>query len=165
MKSELTQDWRANRGNPKGRLLLLAFRGAHAVRVSNNPAARILRLPVGVLYRVLIEWGLGVEIPWRTKIGPGLRVFHGVGLVINDGAVIGSNVTLRHNTTIGHKKPGSPSPVIGNNVDIGAGAIVIGDILIGDGCRIGAGAIVVDNMPAGSVAIGSKASIVRSEIR
>jgi putative colanic acid biosynthesis acetyltransferase WcaB len=113
------------------------------------------RTLIGFAYRVFIEWVLGVELPWRLTIGPGLRLYHGVGTVVNDGCVIGSNVTLRHNVTIGHTKAGGPCPIIHDGVDIGAGAIIIGGITIGANARIGAGALVVHDVPAGATVVST----------
>jgi len=72
---------------------------------------------------------LGIDIPYSTRIGPGMRIFHGQGIVIHNQAIIGSNVTIRHNTTIGSASGDDfDVPTIGDNVDIGAGSIIIGKI-------------------------------------
>lgn len=160
----LLQDWRANRRNPKGQLILLAFRFAHRVRFSQSRAAVVARPVVGVTYRIGIEWVLGVEIPWRTEIGPGLRLFHGVGTVINDAARVGRNVTIRHGVTIGHAVEGGPCPVIGDGVDIGAGAIILGNVTVGSGARIGAGSVVTKSVAADDVVVGVPAVSVKSNV-
>lgn len=158
-REAIRADWRANAHNPKARVILVGFRLASHCQTWRSPLLLPLRAAVGSLYRVSVEWALGVELPWRTRVGPGLRIYHGQGLVVNDGATIGSNVVLRHGVTLGHREPGGPCPRIGNGVDIGAGAIVLGDVSIGDGARIGAGAIVVHNIPPRGVAIGAAARI------
>lgn len=98
-------------------------------------------------------------------MGSGLRLFHGQGLVVNDSSVIGKNCTLRHTTTIGNKTLPTgeitKSPVIGDNVDIGAHSIIIGDITVGDNCVIGAGSVVTKDVPAGSVVVGNPAQVIR----
>jgi len=104
---------------------------------------------------------MSIYIPLGTQIGGGLVVFHGFGIVINENAVIGENVTIRHNVTIGGKaKNGRDCPKIGNNVDVGAGAILLGDIEIGEGASIGAGAVVLQSVPANMVAVGNPARII-----
>lgn len=159
LQSAIQADWKANVGNPKARLILLLFRVANRCERWRSPVLRPLRIVIGIVYRVLVEWILGVEIPWKTKVGPGLRIYHGVGIVINDHATIGADVTIRHAVTIGHRAPGDASPNIGNGVDIGAGAIILGPIYIGDYARVGAGAIVVNDVPANGVAISAAATV------
>jgi putative colanic acid biosynthesis acetyltransferase WcaB len=157
------QDWRANKGNLKGRLVLFFFRIAQLIRRAPKPIM-IIGLPVLVLYRVGVEWLLGIELPWGLKVGAGLRLFHGMGLVINDKTVIGSNVVLRHNTTIGLKETlpfgTRASPMIGDNVDIGANVVILGPIKVGKGARIGAGAVVVKDVPDGATVVGNPARVV-----
>lgn len=157
------QDWAANSGNPKARLVLFLFRLATFVRKFPLPFL-ILAVPYLVFYRVIVEWVLCIELPWNTKIGPGLRLFHGMGLVVNDQSVIGSNVIVRHNTTIGVKETlpfGSRcAPVIGDDVDIGANVVILGPITIGSGARIGAGSVVVKDVPAGKTVVGNPARVI-----
>ncbi|MBH1852273.1 hypothetical protein I5V61_08335 [Stenotrophomonas maltophilia] len=156
-------DWAANRGNPKGRLILLSFRAVNLI--SRMPKAiRLPLLPVVAAYRVAVEWMLGVEIPWKTRIGPGASLYHGVGLVINDRAIIGRNVVLRHCTTIGVRVTSSSfdgiAPVIGDNVDIGSNATIIGPIKIGNNVSIGAGSVVITDVPDDCIAVGNPARII-----
>jgi putative colanic acid biosynthesis acetyltransferase WcaB len=109
---------------------------------------------VGVLYRVLVEWLLGVELPWGTRVGRRLRIEHGVGLVVNAYTVIGDGVILRQNVTIGNNGTKLECPSIGDGVDVGAGAVILGDIVIGARARIGANAVVVKSVNPGAVAVG-----------
>lgn len=157
-------DWQRNRGNPKGRILLIAFRIASiAARYQAwRSPAWFFFLPYLLLYRIMVEWILNVEIPYKTKIGPGLRLFHGAALVINDNATIGANVTLRHCTTIGEKKEGGICPNIGDGVDIGSNSVVLGDILVGDESVIGAGSTVIHSFESGSILAGNPARIIRT---
>ncbi len=156
------QDWSANSGNPKGRLVLLSFRTAHLLR--QNAIVAILFFWYFILYRVGVEWFLGIELPWKTRVGPGFRVDHGQALVVNDGTVFGANCTVRNSTTIGNKrmKDGTytRAPRFGDRVDVGANAIIIGPITIGDDVAIGAGAVVLKDVPANSVAVGNPARII-----
>ncbi|MVA75303.1 serine acetyltransferase [Auraticoccus sp. F435] len=155
----LREDLRANAGQLKGQLIVVAYRLAHAARTPVDRPPRPWAVPVGVLYRLLVEWFLGVEIPWRTRIGRRLRVLHGVGIVVNDGAVLGDDVVLRQNVTIGNKRGGLPCPRIGDGVRLGASAIVIGEVEIGAGAQVGAGAVVTRDVPAGAVAVGNPARV------
>ena len=126
----ILQDWNANKNNPKGRIILLLFR--LCTLGSRNKFLFIVLIPIIIFYRIFIEWTFGVEIPYKTKIGKGCMLYHGQSLVINDNANIGNNCTLRHSTTIGNKLQSngsySQSPVIGNNVKIGAGSVVLKNV-------------------------------------
>lgn len=156
----IREDVRANKGYPKSQLILALFRVAHRARQPLDRSPRLLALPVGLVYKLLVEWVLGVEIPWHTRVGRRLRLFHGVGLVVNHGVVIGDDVKLRHGTTLGNTGKSYDCPVIGDRVDIGAGAVVVGAITIGDDAKIGANAVVVADVPAGSTAVGVPARIL-----
>lgn len=94
-------------------------------------------------------------------------LFHGQALVVNQGVIIGENCTLRNSTTIGHKRQAdgtfSPCPRIGNNVDIGANVVIIGDVEIGDNVIIGAGTVVTKSIPANSVVVGNPARILEKK--
>lgn len=158
----IAQDWTANRRNPKGRLVMLLFRTAHLLRRSK--LTFILFIWYFLLYRVLVEWFLCIELPWKTRIGPGFRIDHGQALVINDGTVFGAACTVRNSTTIGNKrlKDGtySRAPHFGDRVDIGANAVIIGPITIGDDVAIGAGAVVLRDVPSKHVAVGNPARVI-----
>ena len=157
------QDLRANRRNPKGMLVMVLFRIAHLLRLSI--ISFILFLPYFILYRIFVEWILCIELPWKTRIGPGFRIDHGQALVINDHTVFGAGCTVRNSTTIGNKrtKDGvyTASPIFGDRVDIGANAVIIGPVRIGDDVVIGAGTVVVKDVPAGHVVVGNPMRILK----
>lgn len=161
----LMQDWEANRGNPKAQLVLLFFRLAAACRRLKRPWI-FFTLPYLICYRVGVEWILGVELPWKLQVGPGLKLFHGMGLVVNDRAVLGRDVILRHCTTIGVKETQAlgqgAAPVIGDGVDIGSNVVILGAIHVGAGARIGAGSVVIRDVPAGATVVGNPARVVGS---
>lgn len=83
----------------------------------------------------------------------------GFGIVINPKTVIGKGTKIQHGVTLGINKGGTP--VIGENVYIGAKATIIGPVKIGNGARIGAGAVVITDIPAGSTAVGVPAKVVK----
>jgi serine acetyltransferase len=157
----LQADFVANRRNPKGALLVLMYRIAHSC-IGLPPHLAPIQWFTIFAYKILTEYILGTEIHWRSTFGPGLCVFHGYGLVVNSGTKAGKNCILRHNVTIGTKETSADTgaPVIGNNVDIGASAIILGPIKIGDYCAIGAGCVVVKSLPIGAVAVGNPARII-----
>ncbi len=158
----LFQDWRANRGNPKGKLVLLMFRLLQYV--NRYTLLKIVFIPYLVWYRFFVEWVLCIELPRKLTIGKGLILYHGQALVVNFQTVIGEHCVLRNSTTIGHKKLAtgtmSGCPRIGNHVDIGANVCIIGDVVIGDNVVIGAGSVVVKDIPANSVAVGNPAKVL-----
>ena len=151
-------DREANRGYVKSRLVLSLFRSAQYWRGTRGPG-RVMHVLVGGFYKVLSEWILGVELPASTVVGPGLRLRHGVGLVVNPGARIGANVMLRHGVTIGNRGDRDESPTIGDHVEIGAGATIVGSIRIGDHARIGPGTLVTEDVPAWSVVLPARAVV------
>lgn len=159
----LRQDWAKNHISLKSTFIVFSYRASSWFAQHPARAIRILGLPVRLLYKLIVEILLGVELPDKVRSGPGLAVFHGVGLVVNHTTVLGRNVTLRQNTTIGSKVDGGPAPTIGDNVSIGANVVMIGDIEIGDNCTIGAGAIVVKSCAKGSVIFGQKATVRSGE--
>jgi serine O-acetyltransferase len=94
-----------------------------------------------------------------ADFGPGFVLIHSTGVVINGAVRGGSNVYIEHQVTIGAER--RASPVIGNHVFIGAGAKIIGSVMIGDGARIGANAVVVHDVPPHSTVVGIPAKVVR----
>ncbi|MFA6084421.1 serine acetyltransferase [Mucilaginibacter sp.] len=161
----LFQDWRANRGNIKGRIVLFMFRLVNAI--NRYMLLKILFFWYLMIYRFFVEWVLGIELPRKLTAGKNLIFYHGQGLVVNYKVILGDNCVLRNGVTIGHKKlvDGSLSapPRIGNNVDIGANACIIGDITIGDNVIIGAGAVVIKDIPANSIAVGNPARLLENK--
>jgi putative colanic acid biosynthesis acetyltransferase WcaB len=162
----IRRDQRANRMNPKGQLVLFAFRLAHvfATARDTNRILWIVGLPILILYRILVEWTLCVELPAKTDIGAGLKLYHGQALVVNDHARIGSDCTLRHCTTIGSKVLASgeegPSPALGDRVDVGSNVVILGGISIGDDVTIGAGSVVIRDVADGAVVAGNPARVL-----
>ncbi|EKB51326.1 serine O-acetyltransferase [Cecembia lonarensis] len=146
-------------GNTKGIFFLLFFRTS--AYIAKRKLLRILFFWFRVLYKFIIQWNLGIDIPDTVKIGKNFRVYHGMGLVIHENTVIGEHVTLRHNTTIGLKKENGKAPLIGNNVDIGANAVIIGEIKIGDNSIVAAGSVVISDIPSNVIVAGNPARIVK----
>ena len=116
---------------------------------------------VGAILQRLAEVWTGISIPPETVIGPGLLIHHFGGIVINGRAILGLDCTLHHGVTIGNRTPGGASPTLGDRVMVGVGAVVLGPITVGDEAEIGANAVVLDALPAGAVAVGMPARVVR----
>ena len=106
----------------------------------------------------------GVEIHPGAKIGSGLFIDHGHGIVIGETAVIGDNCTIYHQVTLGgngREKNAKRHPTVGNNVLIGAGAKILGPVTIGDHSQIGAGSVVLIDVPEYSTVAGVKARVIK----
>ena len=147
----------------KSKIIIFLFRLSNYC-ATKNKFTLILGIPCYVLYIFVAEWMLGVEIPIKTRIGKGLTIYHGVGLVVNGCSTIGNYCTLRQGVTIGNKVNHdgtlSNSPIIGDHVEFGANATAIGPIRIGDNAVIGAGSVVTKDVPANSVMAGVPARII-----
>ena len=104
----------------------------------------------------LARFFTGIEIHPGAKIGKGLFIDHGMGVVIGETAEIGENVLLYHGVTLGGtgKDKGKRHPTLGDNVIIGAGAKVLGPIYIGSNSKIGANSVVLKDVPEGATAVG-----------
>jgi len=118
---------------------------------------------IPILPKLLMLWiriVYNAYLPPQVFIGPDVNFGHKMGIVINPNARLGSRVKLRHHVTIG-----SGSAVIGNDVEFGAGAKVIGNVKIGDRAKIGANAVVVHDIPADATAVGVPAKVVRINLK
>lgn len=104
----------------------------------------------------------GIEIHPGASIGKSLFIDHGVGVVIGETAIIGDNVTIFHDVTLGGtgKEKGKRHPTIGNNVLIGSSAKVFGNIIIGDNVKIGANSVILNDVPDGVTIVGIPGKIV-----
>ena len=147
----------------------LCYPGFHALlchRVAHGLHRRGLRL-IARLISEFGRWLTGVEIHPGAKIGRGVFIDHGMGVVIGETAEIGDDVTLYQGVTLGGtgKERGKRHPTIGRGTMIGVGAKVLGDIVIGEDCKIGAAAVVVHPVPAKCTVVGIPGKIVRRDGR
>jgi putative colanic acid biosynthesis acetyltransferase WcaB len=157
--SYLSQDFSNNKHNTKGKIITFFFRiGNYAVQ---KYWLKIIFTPYLIFYKLVFEWIFCIEIPYNTKIDAGLMIYHGFGIVINKQSIIGKNVKIRQNTTIGNSKNGGKSPIIEDNVDIGANCVIIGEIIIGNHSIIGAGSVINKSIPPFSVVVGNPFRIVK----
>ena len=107
----------------------------------------------------------GIEIHPGAKIGKGLFIDHGMGVVIGETAEIGDYCTLYQGVTLGGtgKDQGKRHPTLGNHVLVGAGAKILGPFRVGDNARVAAGAVVLEEVPSNATAVGVPARIVRQD--
>jgi putative colanic acid biosynthesis acetyltransferase WcaB len=157
------QDWAVNAGRPETQLLLAWFRLAQwAARHWGAPG----RL-VASAYWLITSLLLGFELPVTATVGPRLRVYHRNGIVISPHSTLGRDCQLRHAVIVGNKTDRAGREIgvarIGDDVDLGAGCAVIGDIEVGAHARIGALAVVTKSVPAWAVVAGNPARVIRMD--
>ena len=147
--------------------VLLTYSGIH-VLVFHKIAQTLHRMRVPFLPRWISQVGrffTGIEIHPGATIGNGLFIDHGMGVVIGETSIIGDNVTLYQGVTLGGtgKEKGKRHPTVGNNVVIGAGAKVLGNIKIGDNSYIGSNAVVIKDVPDNSTVVGVPGRITKQD--
>jgi len=130
----------------------------------NNRLADCLQKRMGdrlywLLFRV-VETLTGVSFTKEVEIGPGLRIHHFGNIFIHSKTKIGARCTLRQGVTLGNREEGGGAPVLGDDVELGAYAQVLGNITIGHGARIGAMSVVLQDVPPGATAVGIPARII-----
>lgn len=144
--------------------VLLCYPGLHALLLYRL-AHKLYNRGFVLLPRLISQFSrflTGIEIHPGAKIGDGLFIDHGMGVVIGETAEIGDNVTLYQGVTLGGtgKEKGKRHPTIGNNVVIGTGAKVLGPIAIGDYTKVGAGSVVLSNVPSHTTVVGVPGRVV-----
>ena len=149
--------------------VLLNGSGLHAV-MAHRIAHRLWRLKVPLLPRLIMtlaRWLTGIEIHPGATIGRGFFIDHGMGVVIGETTVIGDNVTLFQGVTLGGtgKERGKRHATLGNNVVVGAGAKVLGNITVGRDSMVGANAVVVRHVPEESTVVGVPGRVTRTRDR
>jgi serine O-acetyltransferase len=144
--------------------ILLAYPGFHA-RQFHRIAHTLFKWHIPFLPRFISHisrFFTGIEIHPGATIGEGFFIDHGMGVVIGETSVIGDNVTLYQGVTLGgtsHRRA-KRHPTLGDNVVVGVGAQVIGDITIGENSKVGAGSVVVSSVPANATVVGVPGRVV-----
>lgn len=162
MFDNLREDFNAHDRDPwrQGVWALAVYRFGRW-RYTVRPA--LLRRPLSLLYKWLkigVQICTGIDLPCETQVGRRLVIEHFGGIIVSGDTVIGDDVVIRHGVTLGLRRTkNAGAPVIGNGVDIGAGAKILGPVRIGDGAVIGANAVVLCDVPAGALAVGVPAVI------
>jgi serine O-acetyltransferase len=149
--------------------VLTSWPGVHAL-LSHRVAHALHEAGVPFVPRTLALWTraiTGIEIHPAGRVGRGLFIDHGVGVVIGETAEIGENVTLYQGVTLGGTgfATGKRHPTVQDNVTIGSGAKLLGPITIGHGAKIGANSIVIHDVPANSTVVGNPGHPVRVDGR
>ena len=147
--------------------VLFLYQGLHAL-VAYRVAHSFYKIKLFFLARFISQvarWATGIEIHPGAQIGKGLFIDHGMGVVVGETAIIGDNVLLYQGVTLGGTglEQGKRHPTIGNNVVIGGGAKVLGNITVGDNSYIGANAVVIKDVPANSTVVGVPGRITKQD--
>lgn len=149
------QDWRCN-PDYKIRFILILYRLGNFFHRRRRALSVLPYCCLLVVYKIFVEWFLGVELPLKTMVGRRLTIYHGVGLVVHSDSVIGDDVVLRNGVIIGNNGAGKDVPVLSNRVDVGGNSVVIGGVHIGKGAKIGAGVVVTKDVPEFGVVVSAK---------
>jgi serine O-acetyltransferase len=147
--------------------IILLYQGLHAI-INHRIAHIFHKIGFSFLARGMSQFSrfmTGIEIHPGVKIGRRFFIDHGMGVVIGETAVIGDDVLIYQGVTLGGTgvEIGKRHPTIGNNVVIGAGAKILGNISVGDNAYIGANAVVIKDVPANSTVVGVPGRITRQE--
>lgn len=126
---------------------------------------KLVRAPLSVAYRFMfrhVRNHYGIELPYSATVGRKVVFEHQGGIVIHGAAVIGDGSYIRQGVTLGNRSLNEPhnAPVLGKNVNVGAGAKLLGKVHVGDGAAIGANAVVLEDVPPGATVVGIPAKIV-----
>jgi serine O-acetyltransferase len=169
MKRMMDSDWSADVQRYDMRRPFLKEQSIWAVwtyrlgrRIDSRTPGRMTRVLTAVYWPWfrLVETVVGISLPKSAVIGGGLRIWHFGGIFVHPETQIGRNCTLRQGVTIGNRVADGAVPVIGDDVEFGAYAQVLGAVRIGNGCRIGAMSVVLCDVPDGATAVGVPARIV-----
>lgn len=159
----IREDWVAHgRDWTKPGFRTLAVYRFGAWRMGVSP--KLLRAPLSLLYRALYRRcrnGYGIELPYSVRVGRQVVIEHQGGIVIHGNTEIGDRCIIRQNCTLGLKRLDAldDAPVLGHDVHLGAGAVVLGRVMLGDGATVGANAVVTTDVPPGALALGVPARI------
>ena len=145
--------------------VLLTYSGLQAI-IFHRVAHFLFKKKVPLLPRLISQLArhiTGIEIHPGARIGKGFFIDHGMGVVIGETSILGDNVTLFQGVTLGGtgKERGKRHPTLGNNVVVGAGAKILGNITIGDNVQVGANAVVIRSVPSHSTVVGIPGRIAR----
>ncbi len=147
--------------------ILFLYSGLHAI-VLHRIAHKLWTWKLPLVPRAISQFArflTGIEIHPGARIGKGLFIDHGMGVVIGETAIVGDNVLLYQGVTLGGtgKETGKRHPTLGDNIAVGAGAKILGNITIGDNSYIGANAVVLTSVPANTTVVGVPGHVTKQD--
>jgi serine acetyltransferase len=164
---QIREDWEAHgRDWTKPGFRAVAIYRFGVWRMQVEP--KLLRAPLSLLYRSLyrkVRNGYGIDIPYTVKLGRRVVIEHQNGIIIHGHSVIGNDSIIRQGVTLGNRYLDRPfdAPKLGERVNVGAGAKILGGVEIGDDASVGANAVVLSDIPAGQTAVGIPAKVLPSK--
>ncbi|MBE9092848.1 serine O-acetyltransferase [Tychonema sp. LEGE 07203] len=128
---------------------------------------KLLRAPLSIIYRSLyrkVRNSYGIDLPYTVKLGRRVVIEHQNAIIIHGYCTIGDDCIIRQGVTLGNRYLDKPleSPQLGDRVNVGAGAKILGKVNLGDDVNIGANAVVLSDIPSGQTAVGIPAKIIKS---
>lgn len=161
---QIKEDWIAHGRDwtkPGFRAVAVCRFGAWRMKIQ----PKLLRAPLSILYRALyrhVRNVYGIELPYSVNLGRRVIIEHQGCIVIHGNCTIGDDCVIRQGVTIGNRYLDRPleAPQLGARVNVGAGAKILGKLVIGDDVNIGANAVVLTDIPAGKTAVGIPAKII-----
>ena len=151
--------------NEPSYVVIILYRIGFSIRKIKFKPLRFLLSAIHIPFYAFFSIFMGISIPRGASIGRGFRIYHFGGVVINPLTVIGDNCSFHQGVTVGVRNTYTDVPVIGNNVTVGAGAKLLGDIKIGNNVVIGANAVVLTDVPNDSIAVGIPAKVFKKNIK
>lgn len=149
--------------NEPSYIVIILYRIGSSIRKIKFKPLRLLLSALHIPFYAFFSIFMGISIPRGATIGKGFRIYHYGGVVLNPLTVIGYNCSIHQGVTIGVRNTYTDVPVIGNNVTVGAGAKLLGDIKIGNNVIIGANAVVLCDVPNDSIAVGIPAKVFKKK--
>ncbi len=164
---QVLEDWRAHdRDWTRPGFQAVALHRFGTWRMGISP--RVLRAPLSVVYKALyrgVRNFYGIELPYTARLGRRVVIEHQSGVVVHGSASIGDDCILRQGVTLGNRRSDRPfdAPQLGARVSVGAGAKILGAVVVGSDAQIGANAVVLADVPPGRSAVGIPAHLVTRE--
>jgi len=168
-KKQIKQDWQDDLSKYPARpwlkeisIIALAWyrHGQHVDNMKDGVLKKISQKVYWVVFH-LIEVVTGVSIPKSVKIGGGLRIYHFGNVFVHENTVIGENCILRQGVTLGNRYNDEKAPTLGDNIELGAYAQVLGGVYLGDGCKVGAMSVVLHDVPVGKTVCGNPGKVIK----
>lgn len=164
---QVREDWNAHgRDWTKPGFRAVAIHRFGVWRIQVQP--KVLRAPFSVLYRMLyrhVRNVYGIDLPYTVRLGRRVVIEHQGAIVIHGNSEIGDDSIVRQGVTLGNRYLEQPldAPILGNRVNVGAGAKILGKVVVGNDASIGANAVVLQDIPAKKTAVGIPARILGSK--
>lgn len=164
---QIKEDWIAHKRDwTKPGFRAVAVQRFGVWRMKIQP--KLLRAPFSILYRALyrkIRNSYGIDLPYTVNLGRRVIIEHQNGIIIHGYCAIGDDCVIRQGVTMGNRYLDRPleAPKLGQRVNVGAGAKILGNLTIGDDANIGANAVVISDIPPGKTAVGIPAKILASK--